>query len=86
MTEPLPDMPKRFIAGAKCSKCRTLDRVVMYRRAGVQYQECVNCGHQESMTFESNFRELETRVNRTLDEKHRDLAVVRILGSDSPGN
>lgn len=83
----LPDTPRRFIAGAKCAKCQALDKIVMFRRDGIQYQECVECGHQETMQFEKNFRELETRVNRTPEEKRDAEETVRIIGlagSDDP--
>ena len=79
----LPDTPKRFIAGAKCPQCHAVDKVVMFRRGGVQYQACVSCGHQEEMVFEKNFRELETRVIRTADERRDETAVVRLVDPDS---
>jgi uncharacterized metal-binding protein (TIGR02443 family) len=84
MTEQLPDTPRRFVAGAKCPQCQVLDKIVMYRKVGIQYQSCVSCGHTESMVFESNFRELETRVNRTAEEKQQDVAVVRLIDSAYP--
>jgi len=84
MTEQLPDTPRRFVAGAKCPKCQALDKVRMYRKDGVQYQECVSCGHQESMAYERQFRELETRVNRTAEEKEQETAVVKILDLEYP--
>ena len=75
----LPDTPKRFVAGAKCPQCQALDKVVMFRKAGVQFQACVSCGYEDEMVFERNFRELETRVNRTADEKLDAVAVVRLI-------
>lgn len=76
----LPDTPRRFIAGAKCTQCQQQDKVVMYRLDGVQYRECVACGHKEAMQFENTFRELETRVNRTAEEKAQEVSVVRLVG------
>ena len=64
----LPDTPRRFVAGAKCPQCQALDKIVMFRQAGIQYRACVSCGYQDEMLFESNFRELETRVNRESEE------------------
>ena len=78
----LPDTPRRFIAGAKCPACQALDRMVMFRKAGVQYRECVSCAYSEEMAFEPNFRELETRVNRTEEEKSAQVAVVRLIDPD----
>lgn len=75
----LPDTPRRFVAGAKCPRCQAVDKVVMFRIAGVQYQACVSCGYQDEMAFERNFRELETRVNRTAGERLDELAVVRLI-------
>jgi uncharacterized metal-binding protein (TIGR02443 family) len=80
----LPDTPRRFVAGAKCPGCQAMDKVVMYRKAGIQYRECVACGYLDEMAFEQNFRELETRVNRTEQEKQEELAVVRLLDTGRP--
>jgi uncharacterized protein len=79
----LPDTPRRFIAGAKCPRCQAIDRLVMFRQAGVQYQACVSCGYQDEMVFERSFRELETRVNRTADERLGEIAVVRLVDPDT---
>jgi uncharacterized protein len=75
----LPDTPKRFVAGAKCPQCQALDKVVMFRKEGIQYQSCVSCGYMDDMVFERQFRELDTRVNRTADERRAELAVIRIV-------
>ena len=75
----LPDTPKRFVAGAKCPQCQAVDKVQMYRLAGVQYRECVSCGYRDEMLFEAGFRELETRVNRSAEEKRAELGVVRLI-------
>ncbi len=79
----LPDAPRRFVAGAKCPKCQALDRVVIFRKAGVQFQACVSCGYEDEMVFERHFRELETRVNRTEDERLNAVAVVRLVDPDA---
>ncbi|MEZ5538504.1 MAG: YheV family putative zinc ribbon protein [Pseudomonadales bacterium] len=75
----LPDTPKRFVAGAKCPQCQAVDKIVMFRRNGVQHQECVSCGHHAEMVFEQNFRELETRVNRTEAERAEEVTPVRFV-------
>lgn len=79
----LPDTPRRFVAGAKCSQCQAIDKVVMFRKGGIQYQACVSCGYQDEMVFKPGFRELETRVNRSPEEKKHALAVVRFVELDS---
>jgi hypothetical protein len=77
----LPDSPRRFVAGAKCPQCQAVDKVVMYRQEGVQYRECVSCGYRDNMVFEQTFREIETRVNLTAEQKQADLSVVRLINS-----
>lgn len=79
----LPDTPRRFVAGAKCPQCQAIDKVVMFRKGGTQFQACVSCGYEDEMAFERNFRELETRVNRTEDEKLDAVAVVRLIDPDA---
>ena len=79
----LPDTPRRFVAGAKCPQCQAIDKVVMFRKDGIQYQACVSCGYQDEMVFKPSFRELETRVNRSPEEKEHAVAVVRFIEPDS---
>ncbi len=38
---------KRFIAGAKCPKCKALDSVMLFIEEGVEKLECVMCGYTE---------------------------------------
>jgi uncharacterized metal-binding protein (TIGR02443 family) len=38
---------KRFIAGASCTKCKALDRVVLLTTADDEWIECVECGASE---------------------------------------
>lgn len=83
MSGPGDSTPRRFIAGARCSACQSLDRVVVYREGGNQYRACVACGFQEVMHFETGFSELETRVNRQPDGNH-EVAVVRLVGPGTP--
>ncbi len=70
---------KRFIAGAVCPKCGAMDRVVMYTDGDTQYRECVSCGFNDEMRFNSVGRELETRVNRTPEERRAEVQTVKIL-------
>ena len=79
----LPDTPKRFVAGAKCPQCQAVDKVMMFRKGGIQYQACVSCGYKEEMVFERTFREIEPRVNRTVEDRRDETTVVRLIGPDS---
>ena len=79
----LPDTPRRFVAGAKCPQCQAVDKIVMFRKDGIQYQACVGCGYQDEMVFKPGFRELEPRVNRSPEEKAEAVAVVRFVKPDS---
>lgn len=79
----LPDTPRRFVAGAKCPQCQVMDKVVMFRRGGIQYQACVSCGYEDQMVFQPGFRELETRVNRTPAERAGAVSVVRFVEPDT---
>ena len=37
---------KRFIAGAVCSKCKLIDKIVLIKQDGNEYIECVHCGQK----------------------------------------
>ena len=43
---------KRFIAGAKCPKCKAMDSVMLYMEDGVEKLECVMCGYKKSQADE----------------------------------
>ena len=70
---------KRFIAGAVCPKCGEMDKLVMYKQDGKQYRECVGCGFCDEMRFNYAGRELETRVNRSVEEKEGEVQVVKLV-------
>ena len=38
---------KRFIAGATCPQCLLIDKIVVYQQDGIEYCECVRCGHSQ---------------------------------------
>lgn len=40
--------PRRFIAGAVCSQCKTIDTTVMFSREGIYHIECIHCGFTQS--------------------------------------
>jgi uncharacterized protein len=75
---------KRFIAGAVCPKCGLMDRLVMYRQDDKQIRECVSCDFSDEMRFNYAGRELETRVNRTQDEREAEVKVVKFLDPGAP--
>ncbi|MBB6520138.1 YheV family putative zinc ribbon protein [Pseudoteredinibacter isoporae] len=71
-------MNKRFIAGAVCPKCSKMDKIVMYKKDDNDWRECVSCGYKDKMNFQTQTRELETRVNVTEEEKQDQLQVIQI--------
>jgi hypothetical protein len=75
---------KRFIAGAVCPRCGAMDRVVMYTDDEKRYRECVSCGFSDEVRLHEPGRELETRVNRTPEERREAVRPVRILDPRDP--
>ena len=71
---------KRFIAGAVCPKCKAQDRLVMYREDETNYRECIECGFKDEMHIHSAGGELETRVNRTEEEKRSAVQIIDLSG------
>ncbi|MBE7214003.1 YheV family putative metal-binding protein [Shewanella benthica] len=43
---------KRFVAGAKCPKCKAVDSIVLFKEQGVETVECVDCDYREQQTDE----------------------------------
>ncbi|WP_100658535.1 YheV family putative zinc ribbon protein [Alteromonas flava] len=41
---------KRFIAGAKCPKCQSMDTLMLFFENNVEKMECVSCGYHQSQT------------------------------------
>ena len=37
---------KRFIAGATCPECKTMDMLMLYKEHDVEKVECMQCGHK----------------------------------------
>lgn len=71
---------RRFIAGAVCPSCQLMDKVVMYKsEAGDQVRECVSCGWSERESFSSAPKELDTRVNKSRQERDAEVQTVRII-------
>lgn len=72
------EVKKRFIAGATCPKCKAQDRLVVYRIEDVDYRECVVCGFKDEMRFRPGTRELQTRVNTSVERVKEETQVVRL--------
>ena len=45
---------KRFIAGAICPACSSLDRIFVYSDKHVKIQQCWACGHKEKKVMRSH--------------------------------
>ena len=56
-----------------------MDRIVMYKKDGRQFRECVSCGFEDEMRFNYAGREPETRVNRSAGEREADVKVVKLV-------
>ncbi|HEC52172.1 hypothetical protein LCGC14_0179750 [marine sediment metagenome] len=56
---------KRFIAGAVCPACSTMDTIRMFDVEGVPHRDCVECGYADTLDERGNSvpSELSTRVN-----------------------
>ncbi|GGD77062.1 YheV family putative zinc ribbon protein [Lacimicrobium alkaliphilum] len=39
---------KRFIAGAVCPECQTMDTLMVYLQNNIEHVECVSCGFSKS--------------------------------------
>lgn len=70
---------KRFIAGAVCPRCNEMDKIVVFSEDGKDYRACVNCDFKEQMFLQSPPRELETRVNRSEQEKRAEVQAVKLI-------
>ena len=69
----------RFIAGAVCPRCGEMDRIVAFKENDENFRECVSCGFKEQLRLQAPPRELDTRVNRTEEEKQQETSVVRLI-------
>jgi uncharacterized metal-binding protein (TIGR02443 family) len=78
------EIKKRFVAGAVCPRCGLMDKIVLYRVDDHEYRECVSCDFKDEMRFKPAVRELETRVNKSEQEKAEETQVVKFIapGSD----
>lgn len=62
---------KRFIAGAICPVCESIDTIRMWDVDGVPNRECVKCGFSDTLNADGNSipSELPTRVNLSALQK-----------------
>jgi uncharacterized metal-binding protein (TIGR02443 family) len=70
---------KRFIAGAVCPRCSEMDKLTIFSEAEKEYRECVSCGFREQMFLQSEPKEINTRVNKTKEEKELEVQPVRLV-------
>lgn len=72
----------RFIAGAVCPRCSEMDRILVYNdENGKDFRECVSCGFKQEQHIQPQYREPETRVNTTEEERKAQEQVVKIIPS-----
>ncbi|WP_257265179.1 YheV family putative zinc ribbon protein [Endozoicomonas sp. ONNA2] len=69
---------RRFIAGAVCPACGTMDSVRMFRsETGRDYRECVECGFSDEMDvnpkLEGNLPEARITREESVLEDHTDI-------------
>ena len=72
---------RRFMAGAVCPRCSSMDTIVVFNLDGKDFRECVSCDFKEEMRLNIATSELETRVNHG-DERQDDVQVITILPLD----
>jgi uncharacterized protein len=70
---------KRFIAGAVCPRCQAMDTIVKYREGDADFRECAVCGFVDEAKFQPQLRELQTRVNTSVETVVEETQAVRIL-------
>lgn len=69
---------RRFIAGAVCPQCRSVDRIVVEVREADKRRRCVACGHTEALS-EALAPEPATRFTTRASEP-TPVQAVRLLG------
>lgn len=42
------NIKRRFIAGAKCPRCESMDRIVMLTTDDAEWIECIECDYSEN--------------------------------------
>lgn len=70
---------KRFIAGAVCPRCGAMDRIRMFSEDERRFRECVSCGFRDEIRIDAPPREPDTRVNRSPEERAKEVQPVRLI-------
>ena len=55
---------------------------MMYTEGEQSFRECVACDFSEKMQFQNPVRELDTRVNRSEEEKQAETRPVKLVDPD----
>lgn len=74
---------RRFIAGAVCPQCRSVDRIVVEALEGDRRRRCVACGHTEALS-DTVALEPATRFTTRASEP-TPVQAVRFLGGSPAG-
>lgn len=71
---PENETKKRFIAGAVCPACQTMDSIRMWNVDDVPHRDCVHCGYSDTLNADGNSvpNELATRVNISALQKPKE--------------
>ena len=73
---------RRFMAGAVCPRCSSMDTIVVFNLDGKDFRECVSCDFKEEMRLNIAASELETRVNHS-QQHPDDVQVINIISPDN---
>ncbi len=73
---------RRFMAGAVCPRCSSMDTIVVFNLDGKDFRECVSCNFKDEMRLNIATSELQTRVNQQ-DEHSQDVQVIHIVSPDN---
>lgn len=80
-------MTVRFIAGAVCPKCGTMDTLKAgYEHEGaIMVRECVDCGYIDRISqTQQSVNEIKTRVTPPPPKPEVEATLVKILDPTSP--
>lgn len=72
-------MKKRFIAGAMCPRCSALDTIYVFTKNDIEVRACVDCDFEEEAQFNSQQKELPTRVNQTVDKTVVEIQQIKLI-------
>lgn len=75
---------KRFIAGAMCPRCQSLDTIFVRAQDDKRLRACVACDFKDEIRLQAPYSEIATRVNVTEELKARETQAIRILDPNKP--